>query len=45
MYMPLMENSFAYSHITIKDTHRIARGHIRIGPCFHADPIACPAGN
>ena|GEM_PF-6541585 len=45
MFTPLMENSFAYSHIIIKDTHRLASGHIRTRTCFHADLIACLAGN
>lgn len=45
MPKPLMENCFAYSHILIKDTHRLASGHIRTWPGIYADPVARPAGN
>lgn len=45
MFTPLMEYSFAYTHIIIKDTHRLASGHIRARACFHADLVARPANN
>jgi hypothetical protein len=45
MFTPLMENSFAYSYIIIKEPHRLASGHIRTRACLHADLVARPAGN
>ncbi len=45
MFTPLMENNFAYSHIIIKDSHRLACSHVRTRTRFHANLVTRSAGN